>query len=109
METSSLPPQRDSSRPSVIRVALSGVCFLEAAFLAVHACETISILASEGLHSEVPGKGNEWILAIVPWAGVNIISMALVGIGLLRRRAALTAIGGCTLVLSTFILFTLKT
>ncbi len=108
METSSPPPPRDSGRPSVIRVALSGVCFLGGAFLAAHASESISILATEGLHSEVPGKGNEWVLTFVPWACVNIISMVLAGIGLLCRRPALTAVGGCILVLSTFILFMLK-
>jgi hypothetical protein len=109
METNLPQPERDSGRLSVIRIALSGVCFLGGAFLALLAYRSISILASGGLHSVPPSRVQESMIAFAPWACVNIISMVLAGIGLLCRRPALTAIGGCILVLSTFILFMLQT
>jgi len=96
MKTSSSGAQRDSSRPSVVRIALSGVSFLGAAFLAFLVYKSIAILAS-GLYYQ------SMVIAI-PWACLNVVSFALVGTGLLCRRPRLTATGGCILVLSSIIM-----
>lgn len=80
---------------------LAGVCFLAAMFLLALIGKAMSVLGSLGLDSPLAASA----LAVIAWASLNVTSCGLVGMGLLRRRQRLTAIGGSILVLSTLVLF----
>jgi hypothetical protein len=97
MATTAPEPQCYADRPSVVRFALSGVCFLGGVRLACLAFEGITIVAS--------GLCSATIYVDLSWSCANVVSFLLVGIGFVRRRQGLTAIGGCILVVSTLLLF----
>jgi hypothetical protein len=92
--------QRDNGRRSIFRLAISGVSFFGAAFLAFLVYKAITILAS--------GFQYESMLLYTSWALVNIASFLFVGVGFLCGRPRLTAIGGGVLALSTIALIVLK-
>ena len=80
---------------------LAGVCFLAAMFVLALIGKGISVLVSLGLDSPLAASA----LALIAWASLNVVSYGLIGMGLLRRRQRMTAIGGSILVLSTLALF----
>ena len=85
----------NSGRRSIVRVALSGVCFLGAVLL-------VDFAYRLALRPDLVGRElNHLCLA---WAFVNVISFAVVGVGLFSRRQRLTVVGGCVLVPSTVLL-----
>ena len=84
------------TRRSVVRLALSGVCFLGAGLLVV----TVYSVART---PELPGF-RAISRVCIAWAFVNVLSFGVVGVGLFCRRQCLTVIGGCILLLSTLFL-----
>jgi len=94
-------PASDPERRSAVRLMLSGLSFLAAMFFLALIGKGVSVLASLGL--DWPGAPSA--IGLVVWASLNVISCGLIGIGLLRRRQRLTAIGGSILILSTLALF----
>jgi len=93
-------------RSSVARLASAGVCFLVAAMLCCSPIyspiyEGLTHLNAYGIHRTLNTRSGLGALLNLTWGCVNVVSCSLIGIGLLRTHKRLTAIGGCTLVLST--------
>lgn len=97
---------KDTARPSIVRIALCGVCFFGAIFLmlvVVGVSMQITIWVSLGPHSVIPLRDQLSDLLLTLWACVNIISFGFVGVGVLRQRLRLTVIGGTMLFLTSSI------
>ena len=89
---------------SIIRLALSGVSFIGAVFLAFIADKAVAISVAIGRGSTSTGFRSVTLL-LLPWACINVASFGLVSVGMFRKRQRMTLVGGCVLGLSTLILF----
>lgn len=97
-------------RSSVARLASTGVCFLVAAMLCCSPiyspiCDGITHLNAYGIHQTLNTRSGLGALLNLTWGCVNVVSCLLIAAGLLRADKRLTAIGGCTLVLSTVLFY----
>lgn len=97
---------RRDKRYSVARFVSAGLCFLVAAMLCGSPIyspvyEGITYLNAYGIQHAVSTRSGLGTLVDFAWGCVNVVSCSLIGTGLLRAHKRLTAIGGCTLVLST--------
>ncbi len=80
---------------AVLRVIGPAICFLTAALYAVSACYAFVAMRSDSEHMA-------FVMAVVC---PNVVAFTLVGIGVLRRRWRLTAIGVSIMVVTSIILF----
>jgi len=99
-------------RYSIARLVLAGLCFLVAAMLCVSPIyspiyEGITHLNAYGIYHTLNTRSGLGALLNLTWGCVNVVSCSLIGVGLLRTQKRLTAIGGCTLVLSTVLFYVL--
>lgn len=97
---------RPTARRSVVRVVLSTVCFLGAAFMGlmvIRSYQTLRLSVELGAYSLFTPQDRAGMLTAMLWAGVNVFSFGLVGAGLWSGRRKLTAFGGGLLACSFLI------